>query len=132
MTASRKRSEVNSNQTPEVDIDDSRSVEITLPIGDAGPGYITNRVDLRLTDRQALTMRELLNGLKASGERLKNDYPIESNADVVRWVLESIAKRQIEAFAEKRGLDVAEAIAECEADRRKLSEANRRNPNRSE
>lgn len=65
---------------------------IELPLGELGGGYFSRRVDLSLPVESAKALRRVLNGLRANGQRLANDMPIRSNADVVRWLLEQVIR----------------------------------------
>jgi hypothetical protein len=52
------------------------------------PGYLQKRVDLALESREALALRELFDGLAASG---KFSRPNPSPADALRWLLRQVA-----------------------------------------
>lgn len=77
------------------------SVTLHVPLGpDVEPeGYVSpcirdrgGHVDIQLDRPQALTLARLFAGLDASDARLKNERRIQSQADVVRWLLEQIGE----------------------------------------
>ncbi|MFT7643910.1 MAG: hypothetical protein ACI9G1_005676 [Pirellulaceae bacterium] len=70
-----------------------KSLMIELPISEIeDPNeYLTRHIDVHLkTDSQKQGLRRLRNGLTRAKEKLENGKFVESNVDVVRWLLESI------------------------------------------
>ena len=71
------------------------AVVLRLPVAEVDGGYCSRHVEVgRLTPRQALARRMLRDGLYRSGARLPipntNEVrPVASNADVIRWILDS-------------------------------------------
>jgi hypothetical protein len=66
-------------------------VTISLSLGDVPPDvYLTDHVEVRLNHDQAYGLRRLWYGIEASDARLASGKRPESNADVVRWLLEQI------------------------------------------
>lgn len=65
-----------------------------IPVADDFGGYLTRHVEAQLDERQRRNLRGLINGLKASGERLATGRPIENHADAIKWLLEQIHPNQ--------------------------------------
>jgi hypothetical protein len=69
------------------------AVQIELPLGEVGNGYLTNHVEVGgLNVPQRETLKRLFHGLDHAGARLANGKRVGSNADTIRWILEQIGQ----------------------------------------
>ncbi|QDU82668.1 hypothetical protein Pla110_44290 [Polystyrenella longa] len=68
--------------------------ELTIPVSpEANQNkYLSRHVDVQVkTPEQRRALRQLIDGLDASGERLKSGRRVQSGADAFRWILENIS-----------------------------------------
>jgi hypothetical protein len=65
---------------------------LTVPVArpDLDNCYISRHCEVRLSPQQARTLRCVLLGLDAAGERLSNGRRVATPADALRWLLEKI------------------------------------------
>lgn len=71
--------------------DDTFRVSIHVPLGPTtGHEYSARHIDVRLSRRHAEIIRRIRNGLAARHVQLANGRHVESNGDVLRWLLESV------------------------------------------
>lgn len=69
-------------------------IEICLPVKEFDESlYYTPHVRLQLDHEHARTFRRVLEGLRHQNARLNNGHGIDTPADVVRWIVESIQER---------------------------------------
>jgi hypothetical protein len=71
-------------------------VAIEIPLAEPGAGYATRHVECRLTVAQADALGRVRSALEATGARVHtaaagSPRPVQSAADAIRWLLESIA-----------------------------------------
>lgn len=52
-------------------------------------GYVSRRVDVKLTRRQAVSLRDRLRSLQDSGARLSNGQYVTKKVNVIQWMLEN-------------------------------------------
>jgi hypothetical protein len=72
-------------ETPE-----PRKIAVPVARTDLDNCYVSRHVELRMSPPQARTLRCVLLGLDAAGERLLNGRRVASAADALRWLLERI------------------------------------------
>ncbi|HEY4759562.1 MAG TPA: hypothetical protein VIH42_03180 [Thermoguttaceae bacterium] len=74
-------------------------IEIILPVSPVNLEgcYISNHTEVRMNSDQGLTLRRLLLGLDAQGEKLRNGRRIASAADALRWMLEQISSQLLKS-----------------------------------
>ena len=72
-------------------------VDLSLPTMDSGY-YQVRRLQTYLGPRQRKALRCIYDGLQYNDDRLKNDKPVKTQHDVVRWMLDKVA--------DELGLDV--------------------------
>jgi hypothetical protein len=75
---------------------------IEVPLGELDTKFPLSRVDVHLDPERARKLRAILNGLKRDKRRLSNDFPVVSNADVMRWILDQIDGDAIQPSEEIR------------------------------
>jgi len=69
-----------------------QSVTITLPIGPIPEdAFVARHVEVRLDNRQAVTLKRLWYGYDGLGTRLASGKRPDGNADIVRLLLEAVA-----------------------------------------
>jgi len=72
----------------------SRVVDVALPVGEAEDDAAERRhVEVMLDRHQATAMSQVLDGLRSDGAELSNGRPVQSVADVVRYVAEGVGDR---------------------------------------
>jgi len=80
------------DEAPPQYVEQAELVQIQVPLGAVPPDvYIGRHVEVRLTHDQARVLRSLWYGLQVEGATLAGGKSIDSNADVIRWLLERIA-----------------------------------------
>ncbi len=73
---------------------DAMTIDLKLPIAEPkDKAYRSPRVDLMLNPCQTLAIRRLLDGLQHRRAKLGNGHLIQSNADVVRYMLERVHEK---------------------------------------
>lgn len=70
----------------------NRRIEIPIAEVNGSPGYQSPRVDVRLNDKQSSAMASVRTALRQGNALLESGIPVSSNADVIRWLMEQIAK----------------------------------------
>lgn len=62
---------------------------IQVPLGEIREGFLSSHVEARLaTDKQRRNLRRMLLGLRASGAKLENGRFVNTQADLIKWLLE--------------------------------------------
>ena len=64
-------------------------LELPLPFQCTGD-YISRRLDLRMSMREAMAYRRVYDGLRADHATLPNGQHVDNQADTVRWILNRI------------------------------------------
>lgn len=82
-----QRAETSKHKTPECGT--KGKVTISVPFTDAMEGYSARHVDLQLTACQSDTLKRVYSAVQ--GMQLANGRYIQNGADVVRFLLDSIA-----------------------------------------
>ena len=69
-------------------------IDLKLPISEPRKdAYQSPRIDLMLNPRHTLVMRRLLDGLEHRKAKLGSGHFVQSNADVVRYMLERMSEK---------------------------------------
>lgn len=69
-------------------------VEIHVPLRyDPSVGYARRRLDVMLTQQQAETAKCIAEALDRASVKLPGGKQVESPTDVVRWILDEVAKK---------------------------------------
>ena len=66
-----------------------KTVTLTLPVFET-PGYVSRHLDVQMTRTQALALRRVLDGLRASHALLPNGKHVDAAPDAIRWILDSV------------------------------------------
>lgn len=64
------------------------TIAIHVPVIRGLRGYATNRVDARLTERQAVELRAITAGLRHRGATLLDGRPVDRPSHAIEWLLE--------------------------------------------
>ena len=64
---------------------------IQVPLGEFREGFLSSHVEARLaTEKQRQNLRRMLVGLRASGAKLENGRFVNTQADLIKWLLEQL------------------------------------------
>lgn len=64
------------------------TIAIQVPVVRGIRGYASNRVDARLTERQAIELRAITAGLRHRGATLLDGRPVDRPSHAIEWLLE--------------------------------------------
>lgn len=64
------------------------TIAIQVPVVRGICGYASNRVDARLTERQAIELRAITAGLRHRGATLLDGRPVDRPSHTIEWLLE--------------------------------------------
>lgn len=64
------------------------TIAIQVPVVRGIRGYASNRVDARLTERQAIELRAITAGLRHRGATLLDGRPVDRPSHTIEWLLE--------------------------------------------
>lgn len=64
------------------------TISVQVPVVRGLRGYATNRVDARLTERQAHELRAITAGLRHRGATLLDGRPVDRPSHTIEWLLE--------------------------------------------
>lgn len=64
------------------------TIAIEVPVVRGIRGYASNRVDARLTERQAIELRAITAGLRHRGATLLDGRPVDRPSHTIEWLLE--------------------------------------------
>jgi hypothetical protein len=67
-----------------------RTIELVIPLADEAPGYQPMLADLRLTKRQGIIVRRLLEGLAGASAKLTNGQPPKKYEDGLKILIDMI------------------------------------------
>lgn len=74
-------------------------VVVNIPLAEIADGYCSRHIEVgRLTQSQSKTLRMIRDGLMVNQAQVPSEFckdavrPVKSNADVVRWLLDEVAR----------------------------------------
>ena len=84
----------------------TRTISTSVPLGPLPPDvYLARHVDVQLSHDHAVVLRRIYEGLHSQARTLANGRFVQTNVDVVRYMLEQVGEAADKRRQSKAGTD---------------------------